>query len=102
MSYDLGLVRRFEAVYRRASFSRAAEELGITHSAMTKSIRTLENLWSIQLFERTTRSVVATAAGRRLAELAPELLPLARLLCTGRPVIRLFWARQKAKRGRGG
>ena len=74
MSYDLALIRRFEAVYRRASFSRAAEELGITHSAMTKSIRTLEEQWGVRLFERTTRSVVVTTAGRRLAELAPELL----------------------------
>lgn len=74
MSYDLVLIQRFEAVYRRASFSRAADELGVTHSAMTKSIRTLEDLWGVRLFERTTRSVVATTAGRRLGELAPELL----------------------------
>lgn len=74
MSFDLTLIRRFEAVYRRGSFSRAAEELGMTHSAMTKSISTLEELWGVRLFERTTRSVMPTAAGRRLAELAPELL----------------------------
>lgn len=74
MSFDLTLIRRFETVHRRGSFSRAADELGMTHSAMTKSIRTLEQLWNVRLFERTTRSVVTTAAGRRLAELAPELL----------------------------
>lgn len=74
MSFDLALIRRFEAVYRRGSFSRAAEELGLTHSAMTKSIHTLEEQWNVRLFERTTRSVLPTAAGRRLAELAPELL----------------------------
>lgn len=72
--YDLVLIRRFEAVYRQASFSRGAEALGITHSAMTKSIRALEELWGVQLFERTTRSVIPTAAGRQLAELAPGLL----------------------------
>lgn len=72
--FDLALIRRFEAVYRHGSFSRAAEELGMTHSAMTKSIRTLEQLWDVRLFERTTRSVIPTAAGRQLAELAPDLL----------------------------
>ncbi|MFN5759721.1 MAG: LysR family transcriptional regulator, partial [Sphingomonadaceae bacterium] len=74
MSYDLVLIRRFAAVARHGSFSQAADQLGITHSAMTKSIRTLEEAWGVRLFERTTRSVVPTAAGRRLAELAPELL----------------------------
>lgn len=74
MSFDLVLIHRFEAVARLASFSAAADEVGITHSAMTKSIQTLETMWGVRLFERTTRSVVPTAAGRRLIELAPELL----------------------------
>ena len=74
MSFDLVLIRRFAAVARHNSFSQAADQLGITHSAMTKSIRTLEELWGVRLFERTTRSVAPTPAGRRLAELAPELL----------------------------
>jgi len=89
MSFDLVLIRRFEAVARLGSFSRAADELGMTHSAMTKSIRTLEDLWSVRLFERTTRSIVPTAAGRRLIEIAPELLThadegKARVLAAGR------------------
>jgi len=74
MSYDLALIRRFEAVHRLGSFSQAAAELGLTHSAMTKSIRVLEELWNVRLFERTTRSVTPTAAGRQLAAMAPELL----------------------------
>lgn len=89
MSFDLVLIRRFEAVARLGSFSGAADELGMTHSAMTKSIRTLEDLWNVRLFERTTRSVAPTAAGRRLIELAPELLAhaeegKARVLAAGR------------------
>ena len=89
MSVDLVLIRRFEAVARLGSFSGAADELGMTHSAMTKSIRTLEDLWNVRLFERTTRSVAPTAAGRRLIELAPELLAhaeegKARVLAAGR------------------
>lgn len=74
MSIDLVLLQRFEAVYRLASFSRAAEELSMTHSALTKSIQTLESKWGVQLFERTTRSVTPTEAGRRLALTAADLL----------------------------
>ena len=89
MSFDLVLIRRFEAVARLGSFSGAADEQGMTHSAMTKSIRTLEKLWNVCLFERTTRSVALTAAGTRLIELAPELLAhaeegKARVLAAGR------------------
>ena len=74
MSFDLVLIRRFEAVYRLRSFSLAAKELGMTHSAMTKSIRSLEDGWNVRLFDRTTRSVTPTDAGRRLAATASDLL----------------------------
>ncbi len=74
MSVDLVLLRRFEAVHRLGSFSRAAEELGLTHSALTKSIAVLEESWNVRLFDRTTRRVAATEAGRRLALAVPDLL----------------------------
>lgn len=74
MSIDLVLIQRFEAVHRLGSFSRAADELGITHSAVTKSIRSLEENWNVRLFDRTTRTVVPTEAGRRLALAAADLL----------------------------
>lgn len=74
MSFDLNLIRRFEAVHRLRSFSRAAKELGMTHSAITKSIRTLEESWNVRLFDRTTRSVLPTEAGQRLAITAADLL----------------------------
>ncbi len=74
MSFDLVLIRRFEAVYRLRSFSLAARELGMTHSAITKSIRSLEESWNVRLFDRTTRSVTPTDAGRRLAATAADLL----------------------------
>lgn len=72
--YDLRLIQHFEAVYRLQSFSRAADELHLTHSALTKSIQTLENLWGTQLLHRTTRSVMPSEAGERLYPLALELL----------------------------
>lgn len=74
---DLRLLRNFEAVYRLSSFSRAADELGMTQSALTKSIKALESSWQTQLFQRTTRSVTPTAAGRRLHPLALDLLGFA-------------------------
>ena len=74
---DLRLLRHFEAVYRLLSFSAAAEELGLTHSAITKSIKSIEADWETQLFHRTTRTVVATEAGKKLYPRAIELLAFA-------------------------
>ena len=74
---DLRLMRHFEAVYRLLSFTAAAEELGLTHSAITKSIKTLEADWETQLFHRTTRTVVATEAGKKLYPQAVDLLAFA-------------------------
>lgn len=74
---DLRFLRHFEAVYRLLSFSAAAEELGLTHSAVTKSIKALEADWDTQLFHRTTRTVVATEAGKKLYPQAVELLAFA-------------------------
>lgn len=74
---DLRLIRHFEAVYRLESFSKAADELNLTHSAVTKSIKTLEANWKTQLFHRTTRTVVPTEAGKRLYPMALDLFGFA-------------------------
>lgn len=74
---ELRLLRHFEAVYRLLSFSAAAGELRLTHSAITKSIKTLEADWGAQLFLRTTRTVIATEAGKKLYPQAVELLAFA-------------------------
>lgn len=49
----------------------------MTHSALTKSLQLLEQELGTELFNRTTRSVVPTDAGNRLAQRAEELLALA-------------------------
>ncbi len=77
MNINLSRLSRFVAVYRNKSFSRAANELGMTHSALTKSLQLLEQELGAELFNRTTRSVVPTDAGNRLAQRAEELLALA-------------------------
>jgi DNA-binding transcriptional LysR family regulator len=54
------------------NFSKAAIELGLTPSALSHSVKALENRLGVRLFNRTTRSVALTEAGERLyARLKP-------------------------------
>lgn len=62
----LSALLAFEAVARRLSFSRAAEELHVTPGAVSQQVRSLEELLGHTLFERTSRSVVLTGAARRM------------------------------------
>jgi DNA-binding transcriptional LysR family regulator len=57
----------FVTVAREGSFTRAAALLGVTQSALSQTVRTLEERLQIRLLTRTTRSVAPTAAGERLA-----------------------------------
>lgn len=60
------------AVVDRASFARAAEHLGLSPSALSQTIRQLEERLGVRLLNRTTRSVAPTAAGAQLhARMAP-------------------------------
>lgn len=58
----------FIAVARERSFTRAADQLGISQSALSHSITSLEKRLGIRLLARTTRSVSPTEAGERLLE----------------------------------
>ena len=60
-------LQAFLAVARTANFSAAARELGVSRSAVSQSVRQLEEQLRVVLVQRTTRSVALTAAGRRLA-----------------------------------
>lgn len=66
----LTTLRTFETVGRRLSFKDAADELGISASAVSHQIRTLEAYLDVRLFRRLTRSVELTEAG---AALLPKL-----------------------------
>ena len=69
----------FECVARHLHFARAAEELRVTPTAVSKTISQLEALLGARLFNRTTRSVSLTDAGRQLmAATSPALAALAR------------------------
>jgi DNA-binding transcriptional LysR family regulator len=56
----------FVTVAREGSFTRAAARLGLTQSALSQSVRGLEERLRIRLLTRTTRSVSTTAAGERM------------------------------------
>src|ERR1041384_8730261 len=62
----------FLAVARERSFTKAAAKLGVSQSALSHSIRGLEERLGVRLLARTTRSVAPTQAG---AELLAELRP---------------------------
>src|SRR6266508_1204861 len=63
-------LQAFLAVARLRSFSSAARELGVSRSAVSYSVRQLEDQLRVVLLTRTTRSVSLTDAGRRLLETA--------------------------------
>lgn len=64
---SLRAVSAFEAAARHQSFSRAAEELALTHGAISHAIRGLEARLNVQLFERHGRGVSLTEPGRVFA-----------------------------------
>ncbi|MGE0210584.1 MAG: transcriptional regulator GcvA [Parvibaculaceae bacterium] len=69
---SLNAVRAFEAAARHSSFTAAADELCVTHAAVSRHIRDLEKWLGRELFVRTRRGVTLTEAGQRYgAEVTP-------------------------------
>jgi DNA-binding transcriptional LysR family regulator len=73
MKVDTLGVQAFVSIADRASFQRAADELHISQTAITRRLQNLETHLGVKLIERTTRTVALTATGS-------EFLPQARRL----------------------
>ena len=71
-------LRCFEAAARLENFSRAAAELYLTHGAVSRAVRLLEDELGVALFERRSRRVFLTDAGRTLARAVCEGMDLMR------------------------
>lgn len=71
---DYAELKAFVAVVDRGSFTRAADQLGLSRSALSQTIRQLEARLGVRLLNRTTRSVSTTDPGRRLHQRMAPLL----------------------------
>ncbi|MGC4059952.1 MAG: LysR substrate-binding domain-containing protein [Aquabacterium sp.] len=89
------LLPAFEAAARLGSMSRAAQELHLTASAVSQQIKQLESLMDVQLFQRMTRRIELTEAGRAFFKIATRTLRAYRqghadmYSQFGRPVLRI-------------
>jgi len=70
----LGSLTAFEAAARHQSFSRAAEELNLTHGAISRAVAQIEERIDVNLFVRRNRRVYLTEAGQRLLKTTTETL----------------------------
>ena len=70
----LGALTAFEAAARHQSFSRAAQELHLTHGAISRAVAQIEERIGVDLFVRRNRRVYLTSAGQRLFKTATETL----------------------------
>ena len=77
-SIPLSAIRIFEAAARLKSFTRAAEELGVTQAAVSWQVKALERRLAQPLFLRLPREVQLTPGGERLARAATEAVNLLR------------------------
>ena len=70
----LDTLRGFDAAARHLSFTRAAEELHLTQSAMSRQVKALEEALGVALFERRHRALALTDAGRSLHRTVADVL----------------------------
>ena len=84
MSQDLpplNALRAFEAAARLNSVSQAANELNVTHGAISRQVRSLEEHLGVALFSKEGRGLKLTDAGIRLRDVSAELFNRLRSTC---------------------
>ncbi|MFZ6769149.1 LysR substrate-binding domain-containing protein [Undibacterium sp. Di26W] len=77
MSYhlpSLNAIRMFEAAARHLSLVKAADELHVTHGAVSRQIKQLEENLGIALFERRNRAIFLTRAGMNLQSTCTDIM----------------------------
>ncbi|MCR8922954.1 LysR substrate-binding domain-containing protein [Dasania sp. GY-MA-18] len=62
----LNAMRAFEAAARHCHLRKAAVELGVTHGAVSRQVKQLEELLAVELFDRSHNRLALTSAGQRL------------------------------------
>lgn len=78
MNLDLADLKLLSTVARHLSFRMAAQELGLSASAVSHAVRSIEERLVVRMFSRTTRSVALTPAGRQLLDrVGPALQDIA-------------------------
>lgn len=75
---DLHALQTFLAVCEAGSMAQAAQRLGVSQSAVSQLVKTLEATYGVQLLDRDTRPARPTRAGHALLEMADTLLTQAR------------------------
>jgi DNA-binding transcriptional LysR family regulator len=79
--FNLPSLSAFIEVARHRSFTRAAATLGVSPTALSKSLQRLENAVGVRLLNRTTRAVQLTAEGARLLDqIAPAMTAIGQAL----------------------
>lgn len=78
---SLNALRCFEAAARSGSFSRAAEELNVTQSAVSHQVRQLEDWFGLTLFDRQGRQTIPTQKGQELARSLAEAFDIMSAAC---------------------
>jgi LysR family glycine cleavage system transcriptional activator len=70
----LNALRAFEAAARHCHMRQAAQELGVTHGAVSRQVKQLEEVLGVDLFNRSHNRLNLTAAGRRLMSTVGDAL----------------------------
>jgi DNA-binding transcriptional LysR family regulator len=73
---DVALLRAFVAVVETGSVTRAAHLLGLTQAAVSQQLKRLEEMFGVELFDRSNRALRTSADGERLLPHAQSMLAM--------------------------